>query len=626
MVITSLLIAFLGFFESAPVPVETDISVVTRPCVAGDSGLAWEAVVNWPGEFTCTLYDLEGNVVAGPAASGRFTVAAVSPWSPEKPSLYRLVVEDASGLYSSLVPFRQTEVKGKTFRLNGRDLELTTLSRGSDYGDESVESMREEIRFLKSAGCNAVPAGLHGGSSGWRRLCLEEGVYIAAPNEPLTRRICRDESDFRQLAYENRPWSVKATNYFQRVVVANRNAFTDAAGVTLAWTALKDGLGFAEGEFDLRGLKPRAECVFEMPEEVVMARAGDASLSIRFAFRKDGELIAEDQIDVVESRSSETFLPRPETRWFFFGLRYPAIAYRDEADVFALKAGGVCVEFSKVTGQLLSFAREGWTGLDELLSRGFTLDVCRPPCPGEERLYSEWLAQGLRNPVAELIDLSPVSELPGAVTFTTRVEWRGWRAERREATRGGLVDAGEIAGEPVRFEVVTRWTLSGDGTLACLAKVRRNGPSLRLPHIGWRFALKAGGTDVEWFGRGPWECAPSDTGAFLGRWSFAGGEGRESGDPYSTGFRSEVRGFRAGGLAVRTLGAPFAFTATSDEDGSSTRVVIAAALSPDASRTDFDLAFTLEPDRGALTARVYDGDADLPRFTERPAGDEKEPK
>lgn len=99
MVITSLLIAFLGFFESAPVPVETDISVVTRPCVAGDSGLAWEAVVNWPGEFTCTLYDLEGNVVAGPAASGRFTVAAVSPWSPEKPSLYRLVVEDASGLY-----------------------------------------------------------------------------------------------------------------------------------------------------------------------------------------------------------------------------------------------------------------------------------------------------------------------------------------------------------------------------------------------------------------------------------------------------------------------------------------------------------------------------------------------
>ena len=621
MAVTVFLLAFLGLFESAPAPVEAEIPFVTSPCVAAEPGLAWVLAVRGRGDFTASLFDLSGNLLAGPAASGRLTVTGVRPWSPEDPALYRLVVEDGTGARTALVPFRSTVVKGASFLLNGRVLALKALELPPS-ADDSEPTMREEIRLAKAANCNAVGPGLHGNSPLWRRLCLENGLYVARPNDPLTRRICRGEADLLRIAYDNRAWSVKATNYFQRVVVENRNVFADATDVTLGWTALRDGRPFADGTFDLRGLGPGAECVFEMPDEVVAARGDAASLFIRFAFRSRGETVAEDQIDLVESRSSEALLARPVPRRFFFGGRVAPAAYSETDEEFAFESGAARVVFSKVTGQLVAYARKGLFGSDELLSRGFALDVCRPSRAGVDAPFAAALAQGLRCPVAELLELSPVDEIPGGLTFATRVEWRGWRAERLDAVRGGPVDAGEVAGEPVRFEVAARWTVCPDGTVACRSRVRRFGPEADLPRVGWSFALADGDTDVEWFGRGPRASAPHDAGAFLGRWTlgadgFGACRGLSAAD-----FRSEVRGFAAGGLAVRTLAAPFAFAVAPDEDGSSLRVVFSAE--GPAACADEELAFTLEPFRGALTARVYDGDLDLPELTARPHTDGKE--
>lgn len=432
------------------------------------------------------------------------------------------------------------------------------------------------------------------------------------------------EPGYYEVKHVYQDWTVKATNYFQRVVVRNKNFFIDATGVRLKWKLLVDGCAKDSGEFDLHGLKPQHEAVYDMPEAVVREMRLGGTVSVRFEFFKAGELIADDQIDVAESRTPRAIAP---------GGGH--VAYSAEGELFTFKANGVAITFSARDGMPVSIKKTGCLWDTELLKSPMRLDVYRVPSSNEASLGAEWARQGFRELVGELKQASSIEEHDGALTFATLSTWRG---KSPQVTQAGLVT----------FAVAARWTIYPNGAIALQSKVRPLGPKKELARVGWSLALDEKNPCVEWFGLGPWENYPDrKSGAFLGRWRLAA---RDFYVPYARnencGNREGTRGVRVGDLTVRTLGAPFAFEVNpysadellaavhppelpkSDKTVlgvyAATRGLGGASCGPEPmerdvlwSNTDYDLAFTLSVGDSELTARIPSGEAALLALPER---------
>ena len=345
--------------------------------------------------------------------------------------------------------------------------------------------------------------------------------------------------------YQN--WTVKATNNFQRVVVKNKNYFVDSEGVSLVWTVLRDGVKCAKGGYVLHGLQPQQEAVYDMPAEAFSAQKGDATVSVRFEFFKDGALIANDQVEVLESRD-----PRPlgfaDGSWYKFGLDKPGqVQTESDDETLRFKAGDLSIAFSKKTGMPCSITRPGlFWGRTELLKTPVTLDAYRAPSSNENGVSARAKQQGLENLVGELKELSSVSESEGGVTFTTLVEWKGARKTPK----------------PVTFAVASRWTVYGNGTVSCESNIRPLGPKFDLLRLGYSCVLAETDPSVAWFGCGPFEnYADRRSGAFLGRWK---ADAKDFFFPYARpedcGNCEGTRAVKVGDLTVRTLGVPFAFS------------------------------------------------------------------
>ena len=423
--------------------------------------------------------------------------------------------------------------------------------------------------------------------------------------------------------YQN--WTVKATNYFQRVVVKNKNYFVDSTGVELGWTVLKDGVKFDSGELELHGLLPQQESVYDMPEAVLKALKGEGTVSVRFTFTKGGDEIASDQIDVRFGRDTT---PLAGQGTLFSGVKKPAFA--EDAQTMTFTAADLVVTFSKETGLPSSIRKRGLVFDTELLKTQVTLDAFRAPSSNENGPAARWRQQGFDSLSGTLRKRSSIDEVNGGLTFTTVTEWKG------ETTL--LM--------PVVFHVATRWTVYGNGTLACVSKIRPIGPKTELARLGYSFELAAINPSVEWFGCGPFENYPDrKSGAFIGRYKASAADFFF---PYARnedcGNREDVRAFRVGDLTVRTLGAPFAFEVNPytpaelvstvhpaelpETDGTyvgiyaATRGLGGASCGPgpmarDIIRTDrdYDLSFTLSLG-GDLTARAPEH-IDLPELPER---------
>ncbi len=479
-----------------------------------------------------------------------------------------------------------------------------------------------------------VDQGLYKKTDDGRFIIAYGGDFGDVPNDGLfVMNGCllsdrTPEPGYAEIRHVYQNWTVTATNYFQRVVVKNKNFFVDATGVTLNWRVYTDGEPGAKGVFDLRGLKPQTEAVYEMPAAAFASANRDATVSVRFAFVKDGRVIADDQIDVVASRSVDSLdAARPFRLW-----GAARVASSEDATNLVFRANGLVIAFSKETGLPASIRRDGWFGATELLKSPLRLDAYRVPSSNEAALGRKWRALGLDGLTGRLTALSPLESRGDAVTFTTVSAWTG-----------------APTAKPVVFNLAARWTVYPDGTLACVARIRPTGPKTELARVGFTWELAAVNPTVEWFGRGPYENYPDrKTGAFLGRWKM---RAADFFFPYARcetcGNREETRGFAVGGLAVRTLGEPFAFevnpytaaqldatahpaelpesAGTTVGCYAATRGLGGASCGPgpmerDIIRTDrdYELAFTLAPADGALTARAP-AFTDLPPLPERPA-------
>lgn len=546
-----------------------DFSVSVRPVLTNSLDGAWEVDLATASPLAeATLCDLDGGNPRGPFTLGRFTVVAPPLWSDERPDCLRLRMATAKGGREALVRFCVHETRDGAFWLNGRqvDLRVGDVASAALTPASSATARAAAFRALRAAGCNAAYAdGLPGGAL-FAAECFLSGLLPVARGDRVATDsgdVLAEDDPLRPLKrHRNRRWAAGVAGQFGRISVTNRNAFTDATGVALEWTLLVDGEKSGSGEIDLCALAPRTAARFDLPDEVAKARAGSGSVSLRFAFVRDGETIAEDQAD---------FPPDRDLAPFADGEGEVAFAATERGPSFS--AGGRRYVFDRETGLPRSVARTGLFRDRELLSRPFALYCAE--------------ADGPRALVAHAASFSPVEREGGSLTFTAIVE--------------GL-DPYSL--EP-RIRLAVRWRVTADGSLSFLSRTERVALS-GSARVGLAFAPAGDGAEVEWFGLGPEPNGPGWTeGAFVGRWrdaDFAGG-------------REGVRGARFGELAFRSLAAPFAIASVGGKAGEGRAFAIVS---------DGALAFALTPGARALTPRAPEGDISLPGFETESETSEKE--
>ena len=197
--------------------------------------------------FSVALHNAKGARVGVPVqvavpaieAGGEAPVSVQMPvqnpakWTAETPNLYTAVLSLGNGqgapeLLSNRVGFREIEVKGRLFCLNGVPIKL----KGADRHENNVntghyvteENMIEDIKLLKGANCNHVRTSHYSNSPRWYELCDEYGLYLVAEadlechgdqrlsSEPRMERMFVDRNRANVENFKNSPsvllWSL----------------------------------------------------------------------------------------------------------------------------------------------------------------------------------------------------------------------------------------------------------------------------------------------------------------------------------------------------------------------------------------------------------------------------------
>lgn len=151
-------------------------------------------------ELEVQLYDPAGKIVPGctittpveTIAPGEEVPVDVSihvpspaKWTAETPVLYTAVISLKGGApVSARVGFREVEIKGRVFTVNGVPVKLKGANRHENWPDTghtvSKERMIRDIELLKQANCNHVRTSHYSNDPQWYELCDEYGLYLVA--------------------------------------------------------------------------------------------------------------------------------------------------------------------------------------------------------------------------------------------------------------------------------------------------------------------------------------------------------------------------------------------------------------------------------------------------------------
>ena len=369
------------------------------------------------------------------------------------------------------------------------------------------------------------------------------------------------EPGFYEIRHVYQNWTATANEDLTKIVLKNKNYFIDSTGVECRWTAYRNGVHFADGTFPLdvfrKGLLgPQQAKEVAVPQVVNEVRERGGELSLRVKFIKNGECVAEDQIDF--PALDQNVLEPSKTA--------PKVEVADDSYTFT--ASGAKYVFCRKTGSLVSVVAGGAFGSPrEWLKEPMTLDVFRAPSSNEPSLAAAWTQCGFHDMAPIEASVSGLEEGEGSVAFTTIVRWRGKRnvaLVNFGATPTTLKDNGEMTAD-IAFDVVSRWTVRGDGKLVCQSEIRPDGFKIEFARVGYRFVFDAENPLVEYYGAGPFEnYRDRMSGAFLGRYRahardfyFPYARNEDCGNHENTRAVAFDEGTHA--LSFATAGDPFAF-------------------------------------------------------------------
>lgn len=118
-----------------------------------------------------------------------FPVKDPEKWTAETPTLYTAVLaltkgEETEELLSSRVGFREIEIKGRQFLVNGKPIKLKGVNRHEMWPDTghyvTEERMIEDIKLIKQVNANHVRTSHYSNDPRWYELCDEYGLYLVA--------------------------------------------------------------------------------------------------------------------------------------------------------------------------------------------------------------------------------------------------------------------------------------------------------------------------------------------------------------------------------------------------------------------------------------------------------------
>ena len=371
----------------------------------------------------------------------------------------------------------------------------------------------------------------------------------------------RPEPGYYEVKHVFQPFDIKFSEDGKKVTVKNLNYFRQASGYTLSVAVLGAGkplkathsLDIAprgSATFDVAGIKPGAVCV----RCAIVLDEDDGLL-------KKGHVVANGQFDI---------------KGIFDAANRIAVAsegtVKDTSDAMSIcfRAGGTEVRFDRMSGALVSYKKDG----KEYLLAPMTVDAFRAPSSNEVGLGDRWAVAGLRELVQKATSISEVTTNPdGSKSFTVVADVRGKQKEHlvgfggRTGKQAEFVRAGDALPSDPHFSVAQKWTVFGNGNVACQSEIRSRGRVMELARIGYRLTLDKSLDRASWFGAGPFENYPDRvSGAFTGWWQRGVAEMVERyAKPQDMGMRCGTAwaALMGGGkmFIAMSLGEPFSFSA-----------------------------------------------------------------
>jgi beta-galactosidase len=118
-----------------------------------------------------------------------FQVANPEKWTAEAPKLYTTVLTLMSGkkvveTLSSRTGFREVEIKGRLFLVNGTPVKLKGVNRHENWPDVghavTEPQMIRDLELIKQGNCNLVRTSHYSDDPLWYELCDEYGMFLVA--------------------------------------------------------------------------------------------------------------------------------------------------------------------------------------------------------------------------------------------------------------------------------------------------------------------------------------------------------------------------------------------------------------------------------------------------------------
>ncbi|MGI4727666.1 MAG: glycoside hydrolase family 2 TIM barrel-domain containing protein, partial [Janthinobacterium lividum] len=151
---------------------------------------------------SATIYDNDNKIIAVKTASVsalnaneevkvdlNLQVSDPLKWTAETPNLYTAVIQikqnqKVTETISQKIGFREIEIKGRLFLVNGVPIKLKGVNRHENWPEVghaiTEDQMRRDLEVIKQGNCNHIRTCHYSDDPRWYELCDKYGIYLVA--------------------------------------------------------------------------------------------------------------------------------------------------------------------------------------------------------------------------------------------------------------------------------------------------------------------------------------------------------------------------------------------------------------------------------------------------------------